>query len=132
MEVMKDLIYKEESYKIIGACMEVHKELGCGFLEPVYQEALDIVFKKNDIPYQREKELRIMFCGEPLKKTYNANFVCYDKIILELKALSFLLPEHEAQVINYLRTSNFLLGILVNFGSTSLEYKRIPKKYYNE
>jgi GxxExxY protein len=129
---MTDIIYKEESYKIIGACMEVHKELGCGFLEPVYQEALEIVFKKNGIPYQREKELSIMFYGEPLKKTYNADFVCYDKIILELKALSALLPEHEAQVINYLKTSDFKLGILVNFGSASLEYKRIPNKYYKE
>ena len=112
--------------------MEVHKELGCGFLEPVYQEALEIVFKKNGIPYQREKELHIMFCGEPLKKTYNADFVCYDKIILELKALNMLLSDHEAQVINYLKMSNFMLGILVNFGTTSLEYKRIPNKYYKE
>ena len=127
-----DIIYKEESYKIIGACMEVHKELGCGFLEPVYQEALEIIFKKNGIPYQREKELSIMFYGEPLRKTYNADFLCYDKIILELKALSVLLSEHEAQVINYLKTSNFMLGILVNFGSKSLEYKRIPNKYYKE
>jgi GxxExxY protein len=129
---MSDIIYKEESYKIIGSCMEVHKELGCGFLEPVYQEALEIVFKKNGIPYQREKELSIMFCGELLKKTYNADFVCYNKIILELKALNMLLSEHEAQVINYLKTSDFMLGLLVNFGSTSLEYKRIPNKYYNK
>ncbi len=127
---MKDIIYKEESYKIIGACMEVHNELGCGFLEPVYHEALEIVFNKNGIYYQREKELRIMFCGEFLKKTYNADFVCYDKIILELKALNALLPEHEGQVINYLKTSKLMLGILVNFGCPSLEYKRIPNKYY--
>ena len=112
--------------------MEVHKELGCGFLEPVYQEALEIIFKKNGIPYQREKELSIMFYGEPLRKTYNADFVCYDKIILELKALSVLFSEHEAQVINYLKTSNLMLGLLVNFGSKSLEYKQIPNKYYKE
>ena len=120
-----DIIYKEESYKIIGACMEVHKELGCGFLEPVYQEALEIIFKKNGIPYQREKELSIMFYGEPLRKTYNADFLCYDKIILELKALSVLLSEHEAQVINYLKATNFTLGLLVNFGEERLTYKRL-------
>ena len=95
-----DIIYREESFKIIGACMEVHKELGNGFLEAVYQEALEIIFQEMHIPYEREKELSIQFRSHTLKKKYAADFICYGKIILEIKALSALSSEHEAQVLN--------------------------------
>jgi len=120
-----DLIYKEESYKIIGAAMEVHKELGPGFLEAVYQEALEIEFQKQGIPYEREKLLTIYYKGIKLKKRYSADFVCYDKIIVELKALSELLSKDEAQVLNYLKTTKHKLGLLFNFGSKSLQHKRL-------
>ena len=127
---MVDLIYKEESYKIIGACMEVHKELGCGFLEAVYQEALEIEFKNQGIPYEREKELKIYFKGIELRKRYNADFICYDKIIVEVKALSALISDHEAQLLNYLKTTGYKLGLLVNFGEQSLKYKRMVRELH--
>jgi GxxExxY protein len=122
---MSEIVYEEESYKIIGACLEVHKELGCGFLEPVYQEALEIEFRSQNIPYEREKELKIYFKGIELQKKYIADFVCSNKIILEIKALSHLTTEHESQVLNYLKATNFKLGILINFGQVSLKYKRL-------
>ena len=122
---MDNIIYKAESYKIIGACIEVHKELGPGFLEAVYQEALEIEFERNHIPYEREKELEIVYKGEKLSKKYYADFVCFDKIIVELKALSTLTTEHYAQVLNYLKATGFKLGILINFGAKSLEYRRM-------
>ncbi len=126
MDLLKEgIIHKVESYKIIGACMEVHKVLGCGFLEAVYQEALAIEFTKREIPYEQEKRLSIQYKDQLLKKEYVADFVCYDKIILELKALSKLQPEHLSQILNYLKITDFELGLLLNFGTTSLQYKRI-------
>ena len=122
---MNNLIHKEESYQIIGACMEVHKTLGCGFLEPVYQEALSIEFQKQNIPFEKEKILSIIYKDIELEKKYIADFVCFSKIIVELKALSALTSEHESQVINYLKATGFKLSILVNFGEESLKYKRI-------
>ena len=122
---MINLVYKEESYKIVGACFEVHKELGPGFLEPVYQEALSREFMIQKIPHERETTLTITYKDIKLDKKYIADFVCFDKIIVELKALNNLTTEHEAQVINYLKATGFKLGILVNFGSKSLEYKRL-------
>lgn len=120
-----ELVYKEEAYTIIGACMEVHKELGPGFLEAVYQEALAREFKTRNIPFEKEKQLMIGYKGKPLGKTYAADFICYDKIIVELKAIRDLLPEHNAQVFNYLKATSMKLGILVNFAKPSLEYKRV-------
>ena len=120
-----DLLYKSESYKIIGACYEVYNELGCGYLEAVYQEALEREFQLQDIPYQRESILEILYKGVPLKKKYSADFICYEKIIVELKALSTLLTDHESQVLNYLKATGYKLGILVNFGEPSLRYKRM-------
>lgn len=120
-----DLIYKEESYRIIGACMKVHQELGHGFLEPVYQEGVTIQFKQDGITYEREKELLIYFKGIELEKKYVADFIVFGKIILELKALSKLTPDHEAQVLNYLKATKFRLGLLVNFGQPKLAYKRL-------
>jgi GxxExxY protein len=124
-DIMSELIYKEESYKIIGTCFEVHKYLGNGFLEVVYQEALAIEFQAQNIPYQREKILSIQYKNKILDKKYVADFVCFEKIILELKALSQLASEHESQVLNYLKSTGFKLGLLVNFGESSLTYKRL-------
>jgi len=124
---MVDLIYKEESYRIIGACMEVHKTLGCGFLEPVYQEALSIEFNKQQIPFEKEKVLSINYKDIELEKKYIADFVCYGKIILETKALSNLTDDHLGQVLNYLKATQFKLGLLVNFGQPKLEYKRVVR-----
>ena len=121
---MTELIYEEESYRIIGACIEVHKELGSGFLEPVYQEALAVEFSKNKIPFEREKELNIFYKGIKLSKNYKADFICFNEIILEIKALSQLTSEHEAQILNYLKATHLKLGLLINFGQKSLKYKR--------
>ena len=107
--------------------MEVHKTLGCGFLEPVYQEALAYEFKQQNIPFQKEKVLTINYKDIQLEKKYIADFVCFDSIIVELKALSQLVTEHESQVLNYLKATGFRLGILVNFGEKSLKYKRLVK-----
>jgi len=116
---------KTEAYKIIGAAMEVHKELGPGFLEAVYQEALEIELQKQKIPYEREKLMNVFYKGIKLKKKYSADFVCYDKIIVEAKALSSLSSDHEAQILNYLKTTSLKLGLLINFGAKSLQHKRM-------
>ncbi|MCJ7765467.1 MAG: GxxExxY protein [Thiovulaceae bacterium] len=128
---MNDIILKDESYKVIGACMAVHNELGCGFLEAVYQEALEEEFKLRDIPYEREKQLEIFYKNKPLEKKYQADFICHDAIIIELKALSALEPAHKAQLINYLKATDMQLGLLVNFGQTSLESKRVVNNSFN-
>ncbi len=122
--ILTELIYKEESHKIIGSAIEVHKTLGNGFLEPVYQEALAVEFEKKGIPFEKEKQLRIKYKDVYLTKYYSADFICYDKIIIECKALKGLLPEHESQVINYLNATGFRLGILINFGGMKTEFKR--------
>jgi len=119
------LVYKEENYSIIGACMEVHNELGNGFLEPVYQESLEVELGSQLIPFQREVILPIKYKGTLLNKSYIADFVAYDKIILELKALDALSTVHESQVLNYLKATGLKLGILVNFGQSKLQYKRL-------
>ena len=120
-----ELIYKYESYEIIGACMDAHAQLGCGFLEPVYQEAAAIEFSLRKIPFIKEQELKIKYKDILLNKTYIADFVCYDKIIVEIKAVDALTTQHEAQVINYLKATNFKLGLLINFGEEHLTYKRL-------
>ena len=117
--------FKEECYRIIGACMNVHNELGCGFLEPVYQEALSLEFTEQKIPFQKEKVLDVYYKKYLLDKKYVADFVGYGEIILELKAIDALHPVHLAQVLNYLKATNKRIGLLVNFGTTKLEYKRI-------
>jgi GxxExxY protein len=116
---MTEIISKKESYAIIGACFEVYNEKGCGFLEPVYQECLAIEFE-----YQRTLSYR----NRILLQTYQPDFVCFQKIIVELKTLANLLDEHRAQLLNYLHTAGFELGLLVNFGHyPKLEYERIVK-----
>ena len=120
------IIYKEESYKIIGAAFKVYNTLGHGFLEAVYQEALEIEFQKLGIPYEREKELKIVYDGVELKQTYKADFVCFEKIIVELKAVSALDDVHRSQVYNYLHATGHQLGLLLNFGyPDELEHERI-------
>ena len=122
---MAELIYKEESYALIGCCMEVYNVLGHGFLEAVYQEALDRELKRAGVPFHREVPLEIFYKGEPLNKNYFADFVCFDKIIIETKALPTLLPAHAAQVFNYLKATRLQLGLLVNFGCAErLQYSR--------
>ncbi|MBP5442718.1 MAG: GxxExxY protein [Treponema sp.] len=119
--------YEELTGKIIGACMEVYNELGNGFLEPVYQEALENEFILQDIPYEREKLLPIVYKGRILKKEYYADFICYDSIIVELKAVTVLIKPHKAQILNYLKAVNKEIGLLVNFGATSLKWERISR-----
>jgi GxxExxY protein len=123
-----ELIYKEETFKIIGAAMEVHRTLGCGFLEAVYQEALAIEFKKQNIPYKQEKKLEIQYKEQTLSKYYEADFMCYDKIIVETKAIKELSGIDEAQVINYLKATGLKIGLLINFGAESLEHKRLLRR----
>lgn len=120
------IVYKEESYNIVGAAFHAYNHLGHGFLEAVYQEALEIEFQRRNIPYEREKELRIQYDGIELKQTYKADFVCFGKIIIELKAVSELNDAHRSQVYNYLHASGYKLGLLLNFGcSDELEHERI-------
>ncbi|MDY2842888.1 MAG: GxxExxY protein [Treponema sp.] len=121
------LKYEELTRKIIKACMNVHNELGCGFLEPVYQEALEKEFILQNIPYEREKLLPIIYKGIKLEKEYFSDFVCFGKIIVELKAVTELVKAHKAQVINYLKAANLEIGLLVNFGQNSLKWERISR-----
>ncbi len=119
------LIYKEESYRIIGLCMEVHGILGKGHSELVYKDALEYEFSVNQIPFSREKSYKIQYKDIILPRRYSADFVVYDKIILELKAIESLTNGHIKQTLNYLAASKLKLGLLVNFGEDSLTHKRI-------
>jgi len=110
-----EIIYKEESYRIMGACFEVYKELGCGFLEEVYQEALEIELDLQGIPFRSQAALVLRYKDRPLKKEYNPDFICFEMIILEIKAMKDLDDAHRAQVHNYLKATGYRLGLLVNF-----------------
>lgn len=124
-----EILYKEESYAIIGAAMEVHNQLGNGFLESVYQESLEIEMNEREIPYKDQSPIEIYYKLKTLDKKFFADFFCYEDIIVEIKAVSQLLPEHEAQLINYLKATNVQLGLLINFGESSLKYKRLLNTY---
>jgi len=124
---MVEFLYKKETFDIIGVAMEVHNELGPGFLEAVYQEAFEIELINQNIPYEREKVLTIFYKKEKLKREFTADFFCFGKIIVELKALSSLDGNHEAQLLNYITATNTKVGLLINFGAKSLEYKRMIK-----
>ena len=119
------MVKDERTYKIIGAAMEVHKELGCGFLEAVYQEALEKEFVTQGIPFKAQPVIEIRYKGEPLNKTYQPDFVCFDEVLVEIKALSELSGIEEAQLINYLKATGIRVGLLINFGNKSLEHKRL-------
>lgn len=123
------LLYADEAYEIQGAIFEVYKEIGCGFLEAVYQECLEKEFTIQDIHFEaqsEQSELKIEYKGEFLKQTYKPDFICFDEIIVEIKAVKELTKEHQAQVINYLKATDMKLGLLVNFGSyPKVEIKRL-------
>lgn len=119
------IVFPQESYEIIGAAMEVHSIIGCGFTEIIYQEALEKELQLREIPYSREKVYYVTYKEQVLSKYFRPDFVCYDSVIVELKALPELTDEHISQVMNYLKASGIKLGILINFGKDSLEYKRI-------
>lgn len=122
---MEDLIYRDEAFKIMGTCFEVYTYKGCGFLEPVYQDCLEIELALRAIPFVPQQSLTLEYKGKRLEHTYEPDFICYDKIIMEIKALSQLTDEHRAQVINYLHATEFKLGLLVNFGHyPKLEWER--------
>lgn len=122
---MTDILYKTESYKLVGILFEVHNNLGKGFSEIVYKDALEYEFKNSLIQFEREKEYSVNYKNTILKHKFYADFVVLDKIILEIKSCKSLNDEHIAQCINYLKVSNNKLAILVNFNKDSLEYKRI-------
>lgn len=123
---MAEILFREESYAIAGACMEVYREKGCGFLESVYQECTEIELELRGIPFVARKALAIDYKGRPLKSRYEPDFVCYQKIIVELKAVKEIADEHRAQVQNYLKATGFRLGLLVNFGHyPKLQIERI-------
>ena len=123
-----DIIYKDECYKVMGACFEVYKENGCGFVEPVYQECLSLEFTSQQILFQEQVELNLKYKGQPLIQTYKPDFICSEKIILEIKAVSALNDKHRAQVQNYLKATEFKLGLLVNFGHyPKVEWERIVR-----
>ncbi|PLW93444.1 MAG: GxxExxY protein [Marinilabiliales bacterium] len=119
------ILYKEESYRIIGICMDVHNYLGPGFLEIVYKDALEYEFKKAGINYEREKEYKVHYKDIILPHNFFADFVVMDKIVLEIKGVASLADEHDAQCINYLKVSGNKLALLVNFGEKSLNHKRL-------
>ena len=123
-----EIVYKEESYAIMGACFEVYKEKGCGFLEAVYQECLAMELELQGIPFREKVQIGLDYKGRPLRQTYQPDFLCFEKIILEIKAVSALADEHRAQVHNYLKATGHRLGLLVNFGHyPKVEYERIVR-----
>ena len=123
---MTEVIYSDESYRIIGACFNVYNEMGSGFLEAVYQECLEMEFESQRIPFVAQQRLTLSYRGTSLRQTYAPDFVCFGKIILEIKAMAKLTNDHHAQVLNYIHATEFQLGLLVNFGSCpKLEHKRM-------
>jgi GxxExxY protein len=111
------LLYENEAFQIRGAAFEVYRAMGAGFLEAVYQECLEVEFTRRGVPFEMHKPLGLSYRGQPLRQTYVADFVCYDRIIVELKVARAIAPEHRAQTINYLRVTNMKLGLVINFGS---------------
>ncbi len=122
---VEDLLFKDECYKIIGLCMKVHSILGKGFKEIVYKDALEVEFLRNEIPFEREKEFRIIYEGEELKREFNADFLVYKSIVLEIKAQYMIPLGTFRQTLNYLKASEIQLGIMINFGEDRLKFQRV-------
>ena len=122
------LVYPNESRELIRIAMQLHRELGCGFKEKVYQDAFEVLLKENKIPYEREKHISLVFHGVELEHDFYYDFFCYDKIGVELKAMNEIIGEFESQIINYIHVGDHRLGLLFNFGTTSLEYKCYPNR----
>ena len=125
IDATNKILYKEESFAIVGACMKVHRTLGAGFLEAVYEEALEREFQNLKIPFKRQVKLDLYYDNQKLTKQYRADFICYDEIIVEIKAVSLIPTAFYAQLQNYLKCTNIELGMLINFGTSSLTYKRM-------
>ena len=122
---MAEIVLKDESYAIVGACFEVYNELGCGFLEAVYQEALQLELGARQIPYVPQSRLQIHYKGQPLIQAYRADLICYGSVLVELKAVSYINDDHRAQLLNYLHATKMPLGLLINFGhSKGLQHER--------
>lgn len=123
---MTDILCKDESYALVGACFEVYKQKGCGFTEPVYQECLQIELELLGIPFVAQPTIKVEYKGRLLTQTFRPDFICYDKVIIEIKAVERLSEAHRAQTLNYLNATKYDLALLVNFGHfPKLEYERI-------
>ena len=120
----EDLLFRDEVHKIIGAAMAIHRYFGCGFTEKVYQDALEIELGNQNIPFEREVELHAIYNGQELASTFKPDFICYNKIIVELKAVQELDDIHRAQAINYGKVAESEIALLINFGETSLKFER--------
>ena len=127
-----DSTYSQELYAIIGAAMEVQNEMGEGFLELVYHDALNVELGLRGIPYETEKPIAITYKGQPLERTYKADLVCYGNIVVELKSVEQLKAEHTAQLLNYLKATGMPMGVLINFGEKPLRYKIVPNYISNK
>ena len=130
--MLPDNTYDKQLYAIIGAAMEVQNELGMGFLELVYHDALNIELGLRGIPFETEKPIAINYKGKPLERTYKADLVCYDQIVVELKSVEKLKAEHTAQLLNYLKATGMPMGVLINFGEKPLRYKIVPNYISNK
>jgi len=123
---MTDILFKNESFQIMGACFEVHNEMGSGFVEPVYQECLAMEFGLRAIPFYAKRPLNLRYKGQQLEQLYIPDFVCFDQILVEIKAVETFCDEHRAQVLNYLHATGLKLALLVNFGThPKLQYERL-------
>lgn len=122
---MAEILFKHESYELVGACMKIHSALGCGYKEVIYQDALEVELKNKRIPFEKEKKFEVVYEGVTLKHHFIADFVIDENIIIELKSCKEIINPFIAQTIQYLKASGLKLGIIINFGNSSLEYKRI-------
>lgn len=128
---MAEIFFKEESYKIVGACFEVYKQKGCGFTEPIYQECLLLEFQLQNIPFVAQPVLELEYKGMRLSQNFRPDFICFGKIVVEIKALEKLIDVHRAQTLNYLHATGFELAILINFGHyPKIEYERIANRRF--
>ncbi len=128
----EEFLYADETYKIIGAAMQVHKHLGPGFLESVYQEAMEMELAIQGIPFRSQQKIQVQYKGKNLQHFYVADLICYDKIVVELKAVSGILPIHSAQVLNYLVATDLKVGLLLNYNEESLYHKRVVNTFKHQ